>query len=155
MASHDHGIPDADVDLADGVAAVALPAQLAAEAGGKSVPPSTAPLSAKSQNNLVLGVAVVQFHHQVGPQVEHTFPPRLMEDKDLMMDLPFFALPDGSHLVRPSRSLQRRRKLVGGPLLTRASLMRISATSICTRPSLFPTPPSLASAASAKSWLPN
>lgn len=46
---------------------------------------------------LVLGVAVVNFHHQVGPQVEWTHPESLMEDTQLITDLPFYALPDGSN----------------------------------------------------------
>ncbi|KDN50370.1 hypothetical protein K437DRAFT_290257 [Tilletiaria anomala UBC 951] len=56
--------------------------------------PSTPGLSSK----LIIGLAVVDFHHHVGPQLEYTFPKELMEDEDFSSTLPFYALPDGSHL---------------------------------------------------------
>lgn len=45
----------------------------------------------------MLGVAVVDFHHQVGPQVEWVYPHSLSDDTELMNQVPFYALPDGSH----------------------------------------------------------
>ncbi|SPO28093.1 related to AVL9 - protein involved in exocytic transport from the Golgi [Ustilago trichophora] len=47
---------------------------------------------------VILGIAVVDFNHLVGPQVEYTYPKELQEDEDLVKSLPFLALPDGSHL---------------------------------------------------------
>lgn len=90
---HDVGPESLGVPLTEAGGAGAAPTDLHQAAPG--TPAETSP-----QDNLVIGVAVVQFHHQIGPQVEHTFPPDLMKDQDLMADLPFFALPDGSHLVR-------------------------------------------------------
>lgn len=47
---------------------------------------------------VILGLAVVDFNHLVGPQVEYTYPKELQDDEDLVKNLPFLALPDGSHL---------------------------------------------------------
>ncbi|WVW86427.1 hypothetical protein I302_108475 [Kwoniella bestiolae CBS 10118] len=51
---------------------------------------------------LVLGVAVVDFNHLIGPTVEFSYPPSLQlaiqDDEDWMRLLPFLALPDGAHL---------------------------------------------------------
>ncbi|WWC64850.1 uncharacterized protein I303_107464 [Kwoniella dejecticola CBS 10117] len=51
---------------------------------------------------LVLGVAVVDFNHLIGPTVEFAYPPSLQlaiqDDEDWMRLLPFLALPDGAHL---------------------------------------------------------
>ncbi|TKY89936.1 hypothetical protein EX895_001234 [Sporisorium graminicola] len=47
---------------------------------------------------VILGIAVVDFNHLVGPQVEYTYPKELQDDEDLVKSLPFLALPDGSHL---------------------------------------------------------
>ncbi|KAL1405262.1 hypothetical protein Q8F55_008888 [Vanrija albida] len=51
---------------------------------------------------LVLGVAVVDFNHLIGPTVEYAYPPSLQEaftaDEQLSRLLPFLALPDGAHL---------------------------------------------------------
>lgn len=49
---------------------------------------------------VILGIAVVDFNHLVGPQVEYAHPKELAEDEELCGKLPFLALPDGSHLVR-------------------------------------------------------
>lgn len=38
-------------------------------------------------------------NHLVGPQVEYAHPKELAEDEELCSNLPFMALPDGSHLV--------------------------------------------------------
>ncbi|KLT44676.1 hypothetical protein CC85DRAFT_242154 [Cutaneotrichosporon oleaginosum] len=51
---------------------------------------------------LVLGVAVVDFNHLIGPTVEFAHPASLAEalaaDDELSRLLPFLALPDGAHL---------------------------------------------------------
>ncbi|WWD19878.1 hypothetical protein CI109_104347 [Kwoniella shandongensis] len=51
---------------------------------------------------LVLGVAVVDFNHLIGPTVEFAYPPSLQaavsDDEELSRLLPFLALPDGAHL---------------------------------------------------------
>ncbi|OXB36127.1 cytoplasmic protein [Cryptococcus neoformans] len=50
----------------------------------------------------VLGIAVVDFNHLIGPTVEYAFPPSLQNalsiDENLSKELPFLALPDGAHL---------------------------------------------------------
>ncbi|CCF50566.1 hypothetical protein NDA11_000665 [Ustilago hordei] len=56
------------------------------------------PSSTDSTHPVILGIAVVDFNHLVGPQVEYTYPKELQEDQDLVKALPFLALPDGSHL---------------------------------------------------------
>lgn len=52
---------------------------------------------------VVLGVAVVDFNHLVGPTVEWSYPDSLTRalerDGELTRLLPFLALPDGAHLV--------------------------------------------------------
>ncbi|GAK66111.1 cytoplasm protein [Moesziomyces antarcticus] len=70
-------------------------AAAAAASGGTS---STAESSAATDDNVILGIAVVDFNHLVGPQIEYTYPKQLQEDEDLVRSLPFLALPDGSHL---------------------------------------------------------
>ncbi|OCF30918.1 cytoplasmic protein [Kwoniella heveanensis CBS 569] len=51
---------------------------------------------------LVLGVAVVDFNHLIGPTVEFSYPPSLQlalqDDEEWARLLPFLALPDGAHL---------------------------------------------------------
>ncbi|KAK0521319.1 hypothetical protein OC842_006821 [Tilletia horrida] len=47
---------------------------------------------------VILGIAVVDFNHLVGPQIEFAHPNSLLDDQDLSSNLPFLALPDGSHL---------------------------------------------------------
>ncbi|PWN43227.1 hypothetical protein IE81DRAFT_346821 [Ceraceosorus guamensis] len=47
---------------------------------------------------VVLGIAVVDFNHLVGPQIEYAHPPEIAQDEDISNSLPFLALPDGSHL---------------------------------------------------------
>jgi hypothetical protein len=55
------------------------------------------------QAPVVLGVAVVDFNHLVGPTVEWSYPESLTKalerDEELTRLLPFLALPDGAHLV--------------------------------------------------------
>lgn len=58
---------------------------------------SQAPIAADAEP-VILGIAVVDFNHLVGPQVEYTYPKKLQDDQDLVKSLPFLALPDGSHL---------------------------------------------------------
>ncbi|CBQ68417.1 conserved hypothetical protein [Sporisorium reilianum SRZ2] len=63
----------------------------------KAAAASKAPIAGDAES-LILGIAVVDFNHLVGPQVEYTYPKELQEDDDLIKSLPFLALPDGSHL---------------------------------------------------------
>ncbi|KAI0260689.1 transport protein Avl9-domain-containing protein [Gloeopeniophorella convolvens] len=46
---------------------------------------------------LVLGIALVDFNHQVGPKVEFSIG-SIFEDEEIGKILPFLALPDGAHL---------------------------------------------------------
>ncbi|KAF7422495.1 late secretory pathway protein avl9 [Pleurotus ostreatus] len=46
---------------------------------------------------LVLGVALVDFNHLVGPRIEW-FKGEIFEDEEVVKILPFLALPDGAHL---------------------------------------------------------
>jgi hypothetical protein len=46
---------------------------------------------------LVLGVALVDFNHVVGPRIEY-FHGAIFEDESITNDLPFLALPDGAHM---------------------------------------------------------
>ncbi|KAG8992784.1 late secretory pathway protein avl9 [Tulasnella sp. JGI-2019a] len=46
---------------------------------------------------LVLGIALVDFNHSVGPRVEMAYPESLLLDEELCKILPFLALPDGAH----------------------------------------------------------
>jgi hypothetical protein len=55
-----------------------------------------------SSDAVIIGIAVVDFNHLVGPQVEYAHPKELLEDEELCGKLPFLALPDGSHLVSSS-----------------------------------------------------
>lgn len=65
-----------------------------------------------SNQRVVLGVAVVDFNHLVGPTVEWSYPDSLTDalkrDQELTRLLPFLALPDGAHLVSPPRSIRKR-----------------------------------------------
>ncbi|KAJ9473976.1 Late secretory pathway protein AVL9 [Pseudozyma hubeiensis] len=69
----------------------------AAAAAATSAEGSTRSKSAQAAP-VILGIAVVDFNHLVGPQVEYTHPKELQQDEDLIKSLPFLALPDGSHL---------------------------------------------------------
>lgn len=53
---------------------------------------------ASSDDAVIIGIAVVDFNHLVGPQVEYSHPVELSNDEELCATLPFLALPDGSHL---------------------------------------------------------
>ncbi|KAG8983671.1 late secretory pathway protein avl9 [Tulasnella sp. 427] len=62
---------------------------------GKKVRPDS--LIVKSDGPLILGIALVDFNHSVGPRVEMAHPASLLDDKELCTILPFLALPDGAH----------------------------------------------------------
>ena len=47
---------------------------------------------------LVLGIALVDFNHLVGPKIEF-YEGEIFEDEEIAKILPFLALPDGAHLV--------------------------------------------------------
>ncbi|OBZ69052.1 Late secretory pathway protein AVL9, partial [Grifola frondosa] len=47
---------------------------------------------------LVLGIALVDFNHLVGPKIEFSRG-SIFEDEEIVKILPFLALPDGAHLV--------------------------------------------------------
>ncbi|KAI0252127.1 transport protein Avl9-domain-containing protein [Lactifluus subvellereus] len=47
---------------------------------------------------LVLGIALVDFNHQVGPRIEFSVG-SVFEDEEINKILPFLALPDGAHLA--------------------------------------------------------
>ncbi|KAF8340671.1 transport protein Avl9-domain-containing protein [Cantharellus anzutake] len=47
---------------------------------------------------LIIGLAVVDFNHLVGPTIEIAYPQSILEDEELCKILPFLALPDGAHL---------------------------------------------------------
>ncbi|KIY51564.1 hypothetical protein FISHEDRAFT_36921 [Fistulina hepatica ATCC 64428] len=47
---------------------------------------------------LVLGIALVDFNHLVGPRIEHSLGD-IFEDEEVAKILPFLALPDGAHLA--------------------------------------------------------
>lgn len=94
-----------------------------------SPPPSVIPSPASSDEDKpepgakVYGVALVGFHHAVGPTVEFCYPEELNHNSQLLSEhLPFFALPDGAHAVRhfsrcafPSMASATRAHLVSGP----------------------------------------
>ncbi|KAI0042041.1 hypothetical protein FA95DRAFT_1610516 [Auriscalpium vulgare] len=46
---------------------------------------------------LVLGIALIDFNHQVGPRIEFS-QGAIFEDEEIAKILPFLALPDGAHL---------------------------------------------------------
>ena len=47
---------------------------------------------------LILGIALVDFNHIVGPRIEF-HEGEIFEDEEIAKILPFLALPDGAHLV--------------------------------------------------------
>ena len=55
-------------------------------------------LLAPSNGPLVLGIALVDFNHVVGPKIEF-YEGDIFEDEEIAKILPFLALPDGAHLV--------------------------------------------------------
>ena len=50
---------------------------------------------------LVLGIALVDFNHIVGPKIEF-YEGEIFEDEEIAKILPFLALPDGAHMVTHS-----------------------------------------------------
>jgi hypothetical protein len=94
----------------------------------KSPPRLNKDTPASSSDAVIIGIAVVDFNHLVGPQVEYAHPKELLEDEELCGNLPFLALPDGSHLV--SLSNKRNARVI---MLTTSqfhSLMKTFATFI-------------------------
>jgi hypothetical protein len=59
-------------------------------------------LAAGLRSTLTAYKVLVDFDHALGPKIEYSYPTHLQEDADLATNLPFLALPDGAHLVRPS-----------------------------------------------------
>jgi len=57
---------------------------------------------------LVLGIALVDFNHIVGPKIEF-YEGEIFEDEEIAKILPFLALPDGAHLVINSVFMASRR----------------------------------------------
>lgn len=53
----------------------------------------------------VHAVLLVSFDHTLGPIIEFGYPQAFQDDADLNRDLPFLALPDGSHAVSASLNL--------------------------------------------------
>ena len=82
-------LPAADSLLGSTAPKPSLSAPLPTTKEDVSVPPT---------QPVILGLAVVDFNHLVGPQVEYAHPKELLDDEDLVRSLPFLALPDGSHL---------------------------------------------------------
>jgi hypothetical protein len=84
--------------------------------------------------HVILGIAVVDFNHLVGPTVDWSYPPSLTKvlskDEELTRLLPFLALPDGAHLVSGSSGIEyihyRLRAHVS--LTTRLILGRVKRT---------------------------
>lgn len=79
-------------------AALASEREQAEAAASAQLEGSKGTTTSTSTEPVILGIAVVDFNHLVGPQVEYTYPKELQEDEDLVKSLPFLALPDGSHL---------------------------------------------------------
>ncbi|KAF9560885.1 hypothetical protein CPC08DRAFT_459598 [Agrocybe pediades] len=50
-----------------------------------------------TKDPIVLGVALVDFNHLVGPRIEYSIGD-IFEDEEVANNLPFLALPDGAHL---------------------------------------------------------
>ena len=51
-----------------------------------------------SDGLLVVGIALVDFNHIVGPKIEF-YEGEIFEDEEIAKILPFLALPDGAHMV--------------------------------------------------------
>ncbi|KIJ54151.1 hypothetical protein M422DRAFT_241404 [Sphaerobolus stellatus SS14] len=64
---------------------------------GRKVRPESLLLPTSSNSPVVLGIALVDFNHIVGPRVEF-FEGSGFEDDEVVRILPFLALPDGAHL---------------------------------------------------------
>ncbi|TEB23002.1 hypothetical protein FA13DRAFT_1740492 [Coprinellus micaceus] len=70
-------------------------ASIASTSSRKARPESL--LMSLPDGQLVLGVALVDFNHVVGPRIEY-FHGAIFEDESITNDLPFLALPDGAHM---------------------------------------------------------
>lgn len=51
-----------------------------------------------TKDPLILGIALVDFDHAIGPRIEFSQGKLLEEDEEIIKILPFLALPDGAHL---------------------------------------------------------
>jgi hypothetical protein len=60
--------------------------------------PSQTSMNAASDDAVIIGIAVVDFNHLLGPTIEYAHPQEVANDEELKAKLPFLALPDGSHL---------------------------------------------------------
>ncbi|KDQ20941.1 hypothetical protein BOTBODRAFT_151915 [Botryobasidium botryosum FD-172 SS1] len=61
--------------------------------------PESVLLDTSADGPLIIGIALVDFNHLVGPKIELVHPPTLAEDEEMCKILPFLALPDGAHLT--------------------------------------------------------
>ncbi|KAG8776200.1 late secretory pathway protein avl9 [Serendipita sp. 397] len=57
-----------------------------------------------TRDPLILGLALVDFDHAVGPRIEFHIGSLLDEDEEIVKILPFLALPDGAHMNREDYS---------------------------------------------------
>ncbi|KAG8835833.1 late secretory pathway protein avl9 [Serendipita sp. 399] len=57
-----------------------------------------------TKDPLILGLALVDFDHAVGPRIEFHIGSLLDEDEEIVKILPFLALPDGAHMNREDYS---------------------------------------------------
>ncbi|KAL0579872.1 hypothetical protein V5O48_002119 [Marasmius crinis-equi] len=64
---------------------------------GKKVRPESMLLPHIPEGKLILGIALVDFNHLVGPKIEYS-KGDIFEDEEIAKMLPFLALPDGAHL---------------------------------------------------------
>ena len=65
---------------------------------GRKTRPESLLVTAPS-TRLILGIALVDFNHLVGPRIEYS-KGDIFEDDEIQKILPFLALPDGAHLSR-------------------------------------------------------
>ncbi|KAK1220665.1 hypothetical protein PQX77_016491 [Marasmius sp. AFHP31] len=65
---------------------------------GKKARPESMLVTNIPQGKLILGVALVDFNHLVGPKIEYSRG-EIFEDEEIGKMLPFLALPDGAHLT--------------------------------------------------------
>ncbi|KAF8524972.1 transport protein Avl9-domain-containing protein [Gautieria morchelliformis] len=94
---HDHGYDYTNNRRATDMESLASAATGSSSGtGGRKARPESM-LVEPPDGPLVLGVALVDFNHIVGPRVEF-FEGAVFEDEELVRILPFLALPDGAHL---------------------------------------------------------
>lgn len=76
-----------------------------------TIPTTAPPTMVRTRSGLgtvdaqVYGVVCVGFDHALGPNIEFAYPDALADNHDLNKNLPFLALPDGAHAVRPPPDL--------------------------------------------------